>query len=69
MIKDSLLITSKEPVLRKVLDGVLFAMIHKNYLDGHRLTSREEVEHELVSDIASKSKEFYKRENYKLVDR
>ena len=33
------------------------------------MISTEEIEHELVSDFASKPKEFYSRDIYKIVDR
>ena len=41
----------------------------QNHLDGLRLTSREKVEHKLVSYFASKPKEFYKCDISKLINR
>ena len=39
----------------------------QNHLDVLRLTSREEVEHELVSYLVSKPQEFYKHGIYSLL--
>lgn len=49
-------------------DYHLFRGLH-NHLDDLGLTSREEVERELVLYFISKPKDFYKHGRYKLVDR
>ena len=41
----------------------------QNHLDGLKLTSREEVKHELVPYFALKHKEFYKQGIYKPADK